>query len=214
MHIISPSNAPWCGWIMLLLLVCGILSEWLQPGIITKCHITITARITDRMYKEAPTSFMGQIFIALFRIGTLAMALCLSFDQGNNFPFVNFAIIFGLIIGVLLLKMICNVLLDYTFELSRRFGEAYEHYANIFTITSLVLYPILLVLLRLNNVLVGKWVLASIALLFIGLWIYRSIRTYVSSFPTLMYWTIYICTLELLPMAALVYLSAKMLVVL
>ena len=214
MHIISPINAPWCAWVMLLLFICGILGEWLQPGIVSKASVTLTARITDRMYKDVPDNLFGQFCMILFRIGTLAMGLCLCFYPENRFPFVTFAAVFGLIVAVLMVKMFFNVLLDYAFSLSRQFGEVYDHYANVTTLAALILYPLLLILLRLGNPQISQWVVGITIILFLIMWVYRSIRTYVVSLPALLYYVVYLCTLELLPMAALVYLSAKMIVIL
>ena len=212
-HIISPLNAAWCGWTMLFLFLCAILGEYMQPGIITKSGSSLVARV-DRMYKEAPTNYLGQTLIALFRIGTLAMALCLCFYENGRFSFVAFAAMCGLIIAVLLVKMLCNQLIDYTFMLSRRFAMVYEHYANIATVAICVLYPCLLVVLRIGNPVVGQWILGIATVLFVLMWIYRAVRTFIVSPVSLLYLTLYICTLELLPLAVLFYISQKMMSVL
>lgn len=214
MHILSPASAPWCGWIMVLLLVAGIFSEWLQPGLVTKAPTTLTARITDRMYKDAPTNFMGQLFVSIFRLGTITMAIYLCFYTENHYPIVAFGAVCALVLAVVLVKMLFNILVNYTFDISRRFGDMYDHYANITTLTSLALFPLVLILLQFGNPALNKWILGITALLFIGMWLYRSIRTYVSSLPSLIYWVMYICTLELLPIALLIYLSGKIISVL
>jgi hypothetical protein len=93
--------------------------------------------------------------------------------------------------------------------LSRRFGTPYEHYGNLFTLVALVLYPVLLVLLRFTSPLAARWTLGIVLVLFILIWIYRTFRTYVVSPVAVIYLLIYICTLEIMPFAGLVYLSAK-----
>lgn len=207
-HSMSPLSAPWCGWTMLVLFLCAILSEFFQPGVITQAMASLRVR-TDRMYKDAPVNFFGQFFITLFRLGTLAMALCLCFSPTDRFSFAAFAAVCGIIIGVLLVKMVCNVIVDYTFMLSRRFGAMYEHYSNIATLIGIVLWPIVLVLLHVSNMTVVRWVLGVVAFLFVVLWIYRSAAQYIRSLKAILYLALYICTLELLPISMLLYLSAK-----
>jgi len=193
---------------MFFLLLCGVLSEWFQPGIIYQAHTSLAVR-NDRMYKESPTNFMGQFFITLFRLGIITLALCLCGATDGRLPFSAFWAVFGMTIVLFVIKMVCNNLLDYTFMLTRRFGAPYEHYGNLFTLISLTLFPALLILFRVNSPEAAQWVSGIIAGIFILVWIYRMFRTYVISPMAVIYLLIYIFTLEILPFAGLVYLSAK-----
>ena len=198
---------------MLFLLLCAVLSEWFQPGVIAQAPSSLVVR-NDRMYKESPVNFMGQLLVSLFRIGTIGMALCLCLAPEHDFSFLTFGIICGLVLVVLLIKMLCNSLIDYTFMLSRQFGAPYEHYGNLFTLVALVLYPAVLVLMHLVTPVAARWCLAVVMVLFIVAWLYRCIRTYITSFTAVLYLLIYILTLEILPFAGLAYISAKMIVIL
>lgn len=207
-HIISSLNSPWCAWTMLILLLCGILSEWFQPGVISQAHNSLVVR-NDRIYKESPANFLGQLFVSLFRLGTFAMALYLCQAPGQNIAYPVFWIICGLVLTVFLVKMLCNSLIDYTFMLSQRFGAQYEHYGNLFTLVAMILYPMMLILLHVSSPIVTRWICGIVIVLFILVWAYRIIRTYVTSPGAVVYMLLYICTLEILPFAGLAYLSAK-----
>ena len=50
---------------MLLLVLFAALSEAMQRGVITQAMSSLTAR-TDRMYKDAPTNVLAQIFISVW----------------------------------------------------------------------------------------------------------------------------------------------------
>lgn len=210
-HIISPLSASWCGWTMLALLVSGVMSEWFQHGVLGQAYLSLAVR-ADRAYKESPANFMGQTLVNIFRTGTFAMALCLCFPTEGRYSFAAFGAVCGLIIGVMLVKMICNALLDYTFALSRRFGPVQEHYSNLFSLAAMVLYPVLLVLMRVGTPLVAQWTVGIVAALFVAVWFFRAIRTYLISPIAFVYIILYICTLELLPMALLAYMSEKTIV--
>ncbi|MBO4250144.1 MAG: DUF4271 domain-containing protein [Paludibacteraceae bacterium] len=212
-HIVSSASAPWCSWTMLGLLLCAVLSEWFQPGVISQSPISLAVR-NDRTYKESPVNFMGQFLVSLFRIGTVGMALCLCLSPENDFSFLMFIAVCGLVLAVLLLKMLCNSLLDYTFMLTRQFGAPYEHYGNLFTLVALVLYPIVLVLMHWVTPVAARWCLAVVTGLFVIAWLYRCIRTYITSAIAVLYLMLYMMTLEILPFAGLAYISAKMIVIL
>ena len=212
-HIVSSANAAWSSWTMLGLLLCGILSEWFQPGVITQAPISLMVR-NDRTYKDAPVNFMGQFLITLFRIGTIALMLCLCWSPETHFSFTAFWATCGVILLVFLAKMLCNGLIDYTFSLSRRFGAPYEHYGNLLSLASLILYPILLVLLRVSSPISARWCLGIVTVLFCLIWLYRCIRSYLIKPTAILYLIIYTCTLEILPFIGLAYISAKMIAIL
>lgn len=206
-HIWSSVSAPWCGWVMLGLLLCAILSERYQPGVITQAKNSLLAQ-TDRTYKESPETFLGQLLITLFRIGTLAMALYLC-SPVRSFSFVTFGVLCGWITAVVLAKMGGNILVDYTFGVSRRYGNPYEHYGNIATLAAVVLYPMLLILLHVGNYSVSRWVLGVVVVLFILAWTYRVFRQFVSSPMHILYVLVYILTLDIIPYAGLYILSEQ-----
>ena len=207
-HILSPVSAPWCGWTMLALLLCAVLGELLQPGVISQASYSLLSQ-NDRTYKDAPTNFPGQMMMTLFRIGTAAMGLYLCLYTEGHCGFGIFAVLCGLIVALLLIKMLCNNLLDYTFQISRRSMPPYEQYGNIATIATCILYPALLIMLRVDNILVNRWVVGSIAVLFLLMWLYRLARNYIQSLGSIIYVALYIGTLEVLPLGLLFYLGSK-----
>ena len=201
-------SAPWCGWTMLALLLCAVLGELLQPGVISQASSSLLSQ-NDRTYKNAPTNFPGQVMITMFRIGTAAMGLYLCLYTGGQSGFGVFATLCGLIVALLLVKMLCNNLLDYTFQISRRFMPAYEQYGDITTIATCILYPALLIMLRVDNILMNRWLVDSIAVLFLLMWLYRLARNYIQSLGSILYVGLYLGTLEVLPLGLLFYLGSK-----
>jgi len=197
---------------MFVLLLCAVLSEYAQPGIITQAYLSLSDK--DRTYKDAPTNIFGQAFITLFRIGTMALAVAFCLYSGGTFSFTAYAAVCGIVLGVLVIKMFCNKLIDFTFDLSHRFGDFYEHYGNIATMGVVVLFPLLLILLRVGTPLACRWGLGIVTGAFLLLWIYRSARQCVSSPLALLYLVLYMATLEVLPLATVYYLSAKMMTIL
>jgi hypothetical protein len=193
---------------MLALMLCAVLAEMFQPGIITKAHVSLVAR-TDRNYKESPVTIFGQVFIYLFRIGTLGMAMTLCLYTGGQGSFFGFLALCGVAVVMLMLKLLCNLLLDYTFSVSRRVESPREHYANIADIAIAILYLVMLAMRRYGNNTAAIWAFWSVVLLFILMWTYRSWRLFVESPKDALDLLIYIGTLEVLPLAGLYYFSEK-----
>lgn len=193
---------------MLVLLLCAVLGEIFQPGVISQAHASLLSQ-NDRTYKDAPVNFQGQLLMTIFRIGTIAMGLYLCLYTGGQSGFGVFAALCGLVIALILVKMLCNNLLDYTFQISRRFMPPYEQYSDITTITTYLLYPALLVMLRVDNLVLNRWLVGIVAALFLLMWLYRLARNYVHSFAGLAYVVLYIATLEILPLGILFYLGLK-----
>ena len=193
---------------MLALLLFAILSEWMQPGVISQALGSLKVR-PERMYKDAPTNVMAQLLLTLFRVGTVAMTLCLCLCPDNRFTFAAFAAVCGIVVGVLMLKMLCNILLDFTFQLVRKYGDVYEHYSNILTLTVVVLYPMALLFMHIASLQTTRWLMLAAAVLFLGMWLYRCTRQFVQTPMAILYLLAYTATLEILPMAGIVLLSAK-----
>ena len=97
-HIYTLLSAPWCAWTMLSLLLFAFLAEVFQPGIVTQSPSVVFSR-GDRVYKDSPSNFPGLLFISLFRLGVLSMALCLCFCTLNHVPFSAFWVTAGLIVA-------------------------------------------------------------------------------------------------------------------
>lgn len=211
-HIVSYSNAPWCGWLMFGLLLCALLSEAYQPGIITQAKNSLSAQ-TDRMYKESPATLMGQLLMGIFRIGIIAMAIYLCCTT-EAFTIKGYGVIYGIALAGLSIKMLCHLFIDFTFDLSRHFGSPYEHYGNIVTLVTVLLYPVLLILMRVGSLILNRWLVGSIAAVFLLIWFYRSWKQFVNSPIAILYLLIYSFTLELLPWALLFIISDQIIAIL
>lgn len=193
---------------MLVLLVLAVLSEWLQPGVISQATASLTVH-AERAYKDAPVHFMAQLFITLFRLGTLALGICLCFCREEHCSFAAFAAVSGIILAVTLVKMLATLLLDNTFLWSRTYGDAYEHYSNLFTLAMVALYPLLLLFWHIGSAVASRWLMGLVGGAFLVLWTYRGLRQFVRKPMALLYLMAYMTTLEFLPMAGMVLLSAK-----
>lgn len=193
---------------MLGLMVCAIISELFQPGVITQASTSLTTR-EERTYKNIPDNFFGQFFITIFRVGTSAMAIQLALTKNTPFMFHTYAIICALVLILILLRIINWSFLNYVFNLSRIFTSPHEHFFNIYTLGTITIFPILLVLIYIGHVYITTWTIGLILMLFFIIWIYRSAKIFIISPKAILYYILYIITLEVLPMGLLIYLSIQ-----
>ena len=192
-HIATLYSAGWFGWAMMLLATCAVLSEVFQPGVISSVTASVFA-LSDRTYKQTP------------RLGTPALLLIMAiddrFDSAGN-GLLCYTIALAMTIGIMMIKMLCNGLIDYTFTLRAFAAGVTTHYANIATLSALVQFPMMLILPLFGSLTVNRWAAGISAALFIGLITYRLARIYLSGAKAIGYILIYVLTLEVLPVGAL-----------
>lgn len=185
------------------LMVCLLFTEWQQPGTISGAFRTTFSRL-ERTYGDTSTSVIGQLFLNVFRIGTLALAINLLTTNGE-FLFSRFAIIMGAILAVMLVKMLLSWLIGYTFEL-RRSTEIYlPHYDNLWTVLTVLLYPLVLIYIHLSDSLILPWLLLIVAILFLIAVFVKMFMHFFAGARTAIYIAMYLITLEVLPWAVVVY---------
>lgn len=205
-HIETIYSAGWCGWLMLALGFCAVMGEVFQPGVISSASESLFAH-ANRTYKQAPDNFPGQMLLTLFRIGIPALALCLFLDVHS---LAAYGVAAAMMVAMMVVKRLCDRVLDYTFHLRVAAGGVRTHYANIGTLSSMMLYVCLLVLLQTGSVTANRWIIGICALLFVMMVTYRLARIYVTDAKAILYLGIYILTLEVLPLGALVVITSQM----
>lgn len=203
-HIATVYSDAWCTWVLFAMVIAFALSELFQPGVVSDSAAIVFAR-SERSYKQTPDNFPGQLFASLFRLGMPALALLMAVS--DRFPISGIAmygIMFGLLIAMRLINLLGCWLVDYTFELRAFRTGIISLYANIATLVSLVLFPTVLILLRIGNLGSTRWVLGLCAAFYVSLIMYRLARVYLTSVKAAVYILIYVLTLEVLPLGALI----------
>lgn len=145
--------------------------------------------------------------MAIFRVGTTALAVGLCMD---SLSLMTYGLVIALVVGLIMVKMLCNVLLDFVFNLRVQTKGVLDEYRNWATYACMLLYAAILVLLQVGNTEINRWVVASCAALFVGIITVRLAKVYLQNLLSAVYIGIYVLTLEVLPIGALAVLIAKM----
>lgn len=202
-HILTPISAPWVAWVMLFLLLCGVLAEMVQRGLLVQAFTTIFSKV-ERTYGDMQRNLMEELIINIFRIGTFAMALYLYAYRAGDFSFKTYMLIVALVLGVDVVKILASILVNYTFQISRRFTQLSIHYNNLWTVICSGFYIASIVLINIGNSLVIKYVMLSLVALAIVLIVVKWIRIFCTNVRSLLYIVLYVLTLEILPLLVLI----------
>ncbi len=200
-RISTPLSEAWPTWLMLGLLLCLVLSEVLQPDSFSSVFRSTFTRL-ERVYGDRARNFYGVLLLNTFRIGTVAMALYVFTYSHAPFSLLTYGSIILLIIAIILVKMLVSGLVSYTFELGRTTALFLPQYDNLWTILCLLLYPVTLLCINLESA-VLLWVAIGIVALFVALMLYKIMQYFYAGPKSLLYLMIYVVTLELLPLGAI-----------
>lgn len=197
-HILSPLATPWTSWVMLMILICGALSEIFQSGVIMQSFSSLFST-NERTYHDASKNRISQLLMYIFRISIVAMAFYLSVYRGEKFLFSGYLWTLALVLGWTIVRGIVSELVNYTFCISKRFAPVFAHYENIWTVVCCCLYPILLVLLNIDEQEITWIVLGCVCILLLVLMLIKWIRIFFTGVRSLLYIILYIFTVEFLP---------------
>ena len=202
-HIPTPISAPWVAWVMLFLLLCGVLAEMVQRGLLVQAFTTIFSKV-ERSYGDVQQNLMEELIVNIFRIGTFAMALYLYAYRAGDFRFTTYMLVVAWVLGIDVIKLAASTLVNYTFRISKRFTLISTHYNNLWTVICCGFYVALLFLINIDNAKVTKWLLFALAVAAIVLILIKWIRIFYTDLRSLLYIALYILTLEILPMLVLI----------
>lgn len=202
-HILTPISAPWVAWVMLFLLLCGVVAELVQSGVVLQAFSTIFAKV-ERSYGDVQQNLLEELVMNIFRIGTFAMALYLYAYRAGDFRFTTYMLVVAWVLGIDVIKLAASALVNYTFRISKRFTLISTHYNNLWTVICCGFYVALLFLINIDNAEVTKWLLFALAAAAIVLILIKWIRIFYTDLRSLLYIALYILTLEILPMLVLI----------
>ena len=187
------------------LIICLLFAEWQRPGCVASAFRTTFSRL-ERMYGDSATSVVGSIFLNIFRIGTLALAVYMGTRDGNSGILARgYLFVLLLLLSVIMVKMFLGWLVSYTFELRRAKDVYLSHYDNLWTVLSILLYPLLLLYIHLSDNTVIPWLLLSIGAMFVLVVFVKMVMHFYRGAQTALYLALYMMTLEILPLAVIVY---------
>lgn len=180
---------------LLLMLLMAIAH---QPGLIGASFRAVFSRL-DRTYADAARDLYTNILLLIFRLGTLAMALQTLFFGAGTFSILTFLIIVAGLGVLQLLKWLAMQSIAKIFLSVRALEEPLSFLASLQLLTSIVVYPVTLLLIDYNWLWVCAVLLAAVYVAYLVLLLIRMIRIFMTKPISILYIALYIMTLEIVP---------------
>ena len=201
--ISSPLSEAWPSWLMFGLLLCLVIAENLQPDTLRLSFRTAFSRM-ERMYGDSAVNFWGAVALTVFKIGVLALTLYLICYNRGDFSFLTFGWITVCIIAFVMVKSICSWMLTYVFDLKPYTALYLPQYSSLWTALCVILYPCLLIMINVGDNSFMKWIILVFAILFGAAVLVKLVQHYYNGLPSLGYIILYLVTLEIIPVAAVI----------
>lgn len=220
LDIYSPLSAGWTPWLLLLLLMGWVTVYALNPVAFVDCFVSVVADM-ERRYTDAAKSWGLIVLSLVLRMCTLALAIfCFIYIYsyrldlaGVELPFSlsDYLCVLLVISVVYAIKSLLEWLLNIVFCFTPRTMVIYQHYANLFTVVSLLLFPILLFTINFAYPKVIGACLLLVAGVYMLVMMIKMCRIYLHSLRALLYILLYLVTVEILPLLCMVWASARVL---
>lgn len=202
--ISSPISEAWPSWLMLVLLLCMVMAEVLQPETIRTSFRTTFSRM-QRMFGDSAVNFLGAVALTVFRVCVIALTLYLACYEEGSFSILTYGWIILIVIAFVLIKSLSAWIISYTFDLKRDTALYMPQYSNLWTALCIVLYPVLLVTINIGYNGVIRWIMLAIAALFCIEVVIKLIQHFYTGVQSLGYIALYTLTLEIVPATAMFF---------
>lgn len=190
---------------MFALLLMFALAIAHQPGLLKAGFHAVFSRL-DRTYADSARDLYTNILLLVFRLGTLALALQTIFFHEGEFSILIFLLIVAGLMVWELIKWLSIRALASVFMTVRALEAPMAYYANLQLMASMLVYPITLVIIDYNCLIIGEILLAIVYATYLVLLSIRMVRMFLSKPIAIFYIALYIVTLEVIPVGILCYL--------
>ncbi|MBR1808707.1 MAG: DUF4271 domain-containing protein [Paludibacteraceae bacterium] len=211
-RISTSYSEPWVAWVMLGLLVLLLVADFFQRGLIIGSFRSITAtKERESLFSEVTKTTAGSIFIYMYEVGIVALAVYAMLFTDGSFSLWEWLIVVALVCLLSALHYLFVWLVCYVFLGKQAMQPIMLHYGNLCIVVSTLLYPLMLLVLFAPFVshtvaLVLVSVLAVFALI---IWLIKAFRLFFTNFLAGFYIFLYLCTLEIVPLAGMVFVVWK-----
>lgn len=203
-HIAStPLSESWTSWVLLVLLLLFVAAIVRQPALISRSFNALFTKL-QRSYSDAAGDILTDAVLLLFRVGTLALALYVMAYRSENFSVLYYLLLVGIILLAKGVKWLLIKLTTYIFSIRHGVEEAASSCDAIGVLFAIVLYPLTLLMVDFDWVMTGRVVTLLLFSTCLVLETIKLIRVFTTKPMSLVYIAMYLMTLEILPVCALV----------
>ena len=205
-HISSIYANAWTGWVLLALLLLLVLNHSPQYSLIGSVKNVFSH--AERVYGAQSRAWGSEVCEWLFRIGVLAMAVwALTIGDGRlaiGNGAMGYAKVLALVLAVYVVQRFILRGVGYVFIQRKQLDSAMEQYNAICSAACVCLYPIVLVVTNVPVAHLAQILCGAVLMAFVGIIVWKSIRLFYTNMLSLLYISLYIIFLEIMPIMATV----------
>lgn len=198
-HISSVYANGWVSWVLLALLLLLVLNRSAGMGVIGSLRSVFSQ--SERVYGAQSRAWGSEVCEWLFRIGVLAMAVWI-LAIGNGA--MGYAKVLALVLAVYVVQRLLLRGVGYVFIQRKQLDSAMEQYNAICSAACVCLYPIVLVVMNVPVAHLAQILCGAVLVAFVGMIVWKSIRLFYINMLSLLYISLYIIFLEIMPIMATV----------
>lgn len=205
--ISSALSESWVAWTLLALLAMLPLASAFQPQLIRVSFASLlSSKERDSIFVASSPDFRARLILYLYTLLIQAMAMMVLFRTNGDFSYETFCVVLACTLGVSVVKWLLQRLVAYVFFTPQALEVFERHYNYLNHAAAVSLLPITLVAIYLPSVSIS-WLIglyATDVILYIMLVIYKTIVLFARGAQSTLYITLYVLTLEVVPVGALV----------
>lgn len=202
MHISSPISESWVYWILLLFFVLVAVNRSVRDSVVVALRNSFSH--SERVYGGQSQNILAISTAWIFRIGVLAMAIYVLSYTSEQFTFMAYTKILGVVALIEVIRHILLLGVGWVFLSNNQLANGIGQLELVRNVVCVLLLPVLLLLIRLNYPMLHFILLGIIGLAFTVLVIAKSTLLFYKNILSIFYILLYFIYLEIIPVAGMV----------
>ncbi len=202
MHISSPISESWVYWILLLFFVLVAVNRSVRDSVVVALRNSFSH--SERVYGGQSQNILAISTAWIFRVGVLAMAIYVLSYTSEQFTFMAYTKILGVVALIEVIRHILLLGVGWVFLSNNQLANGIGQLEIVRNVVCVLLLPVLLLLIRLNYPMLHFILLGIIGLVFTVLVIAKSTLLFYKNILSIFYILLYFIYLEIIPVAGMV----------
>ena len=202
MHISSPISESWVYWILLLFFVLVAVNRSVRDSVVVALRNSFSH--SERVYGGQSQNILAISTAWIFRVGVLAMAIYILLYTSEQFTFMAYTKILGVVALIEVIRHILLLGVGWVFLSNNQLANGIGQLEIVRNVVCVLLLPVLLLLIRLNYPMLHFILLGIIGLAFTVLVIAKSTLLFYKNILSIFYILLYFIYLEIIPVAGMV----------
>ena len=202
MHISSPISESWVYWILLLFFVLVAVNRSVRDSVVVALRNSFSH--SERVYGGQSQNILAISTAWIFRVGVLAMAIYILLYTSEQFTFMAYTKILGVVALIEVIRHILLLGVGWVFLSNNQLANGIGQLEIVRNVVCVLLLPVLLLLIRLNYPMLHFILLGIIGLAFTVLVIAKSTLLFYKNILSIFYILLYFTYLEIIPVAGMV----------